>query len=100
MNRTRELVENALAIVKPPFDEDIVDEVFGVIQNDSGLLAEYWKIIKDEQANERFVLGPRDMNPNVSYFVKKVTHARILGRGVPCKKNSLAQKYSKLILPV
>lgn len=90
MKPTEELVAAALEKVDSPYGEDVVDAVLGIIENDSNLLAEYWNICAEFSQKEK------DMNPNVSYFVMKLTEGRTSTGGHTCKKNTLAKTYSKM----
>ena len=90
MTPTEELVAAALEKVDPPYGEDVVDEVLGIIENDANLLAEYWNI------GAQFSRKEKDMNPNVSYFVMKLTAGRTSTGGHICERNTLAKTYSKM----
>ena len=90
-NRTRQLVEDALRALWRPYGENVTDEVLEVIENDPERLAEYHDIAGG------FDRGIESLNQNVGEFVKKVTGRRVLSPGIPCKRNSLAKTYSKLV---
>ena len=90
-NRTRQLVEDALRALWRPYGENVTDEVLEVIENTPKLLAEYHDIASG------FDGGIESLNQNIGEFVKKITERRVLSQGNPCKRNSLAKTYSKLV---
>lgn len=90
-NRTRHLVEDALRALWRPYGENVTDEVLEVIENDPRSLAEYHDIASG------FDGGIESLNQNIGEFVKKITGRRVLSQGNPCKRNSLAKTYSKLV---
>lgn len=97
MNRTKELVAAALDMADRPYVEDVVDEVLGIIEGDSNLLAEYWGIINDGKKVGKFLLEEGDINPLISDCVRRLTGGTTSTSGHPCKKNTLARTYSKMI---
>ncbi|MCY4496711.1 MAG: hypothetical protein OXC14_05440 [Rhodospirillaceae bacterium] len=90
-NRTKALVEQALARLYKPYGENVTDEVLEVIENTPPLLAEYRGIA------EGFEDGTDSVNQNIGHFVKEVTGRRVLREGVPCERNDLAKTYTKLV---
>jgi len=90
-NRTEQLVEDALQALHRPYGENVTDEVFEVIENDPELKATY-----DDIASG-FGDGQAGLNRNIGHFVKKDTGRMVLAKGIPCKRNSLAKTYSKLV---
>ena len=96
MSRTNQLVEEALGKLEAPYGEDVVDEVLGIIESGSGMLAEYWSIIEDGKKEGKFLQEEGDINPLVSQCVKRMTGGRVMSKGNPCKMNALAKTYTKL----
>ena len=90
-NRTRDLVNDALAELWKPYGENITDEVLEVIENSPTMLAEYHDIADGMEA------GTDSLNQNIGHFVKEITVRKVLSQGNTCKRNGLAKTYTKLI---
>ena len=90
-NRTRQLVEDALGKLWPPYGENVTDEVLEVIENSASLHQEYRDIAIG------FERGTEDLNQNIGHFVKVITGRRVLSQGNACQRNDLAKTYSKLV---
>jgi len=85
---SEQLVKDALDKLNPPYSEDIVDEVFGIIEHDPILFDDYQGIIDNE-------MSKGSLNQNIGHYVKKLTDGEKKSSDNTCKKTTLAKKYSK-----
>lgn len=84
------LVSDALDLLERPYTEDVIDDVFFVIESRPDLLARYRK--------ECERLGKLVVNSSGGYWVANFMD-RVGEREVPAKKSTLIGQYSKLDKP-
>ena len=85
-----ELVEEALSRMTV-IDDDVTDRVFEIIENDSGMRAEYDMLV------EEYSGGTDTLNKRIGRCVKELMDREVLTKGVPSRRSSLIKTYSKLV---
>ncbi|MDE0050571.1 MAG: hypothetical protein OXO52_12340 [Rhodospirillales bacterium] len=89
-----ELVEAALDRLPPEHSEEVVHDVFEIIENDPALLHDY-KALCEHFRTPR-LSGPGNINPSISTWVKKKTGRSTLSSGHPSTRSSLIKTWSRL----
>ena len=89
-----ELVQAALDRLPPQHTEEVVHDVFEIIQKDPALLPDYKVLCEQHQTPRRS--GPGNVNPKISTCVKKKTGRSTLSSGHPSTRSRLIKTFSRL----
>ena len=89
-----ELVEAALDRLPPEHTEEVVHDVFEIIEKDPTLIREYNALC--ERYKTPRLSGPGNVNPSVSTWVKKKTGRSTLSSGHPSTRSRLIKTWSRL----
>ena len=88
MDEIRQLVEEIMQRFEEPYSEDIIDEVFSMIQAESKWLTRYETIVAG--------YGKRTVNPQIGKLVKDYTRLNTISYPNKPESSNLIQNYSKL----
>ena len=89
-----ELVEAALERLPPEHTEEVVHDVFEIIEKDPALLCDYDALC--EQYRTPRLSGPGNVNPTISTWVMKKTGRSTLSSGHTSTRSSLIKTWSRL----
>ena len=89
-----ELVEAVLARLPAERTEEVIQDVFAIIERDPALHRQY-DALCDQYRTPR-LSGPGNVNPTVASWVKKKTGRSTLSDGNPSTRTSLIETFSKL----
>lgn len=89
-----ELVQAALDLLPPKHTEEVVHDVFAIIQRDPALLREYKSLC--EQYKTSRLSGPGNVNPTISTWVMKKTGRSTLSSGHASTRSKLIKTFSRL----
>ena len=89
IERTKQLVKDALEKLPKPYGEDVTDYTFEAIEK-KGLIEEYKNIMACYHGNFGY------LNRSIGAYVVEFTSGKTVVKGVSCKRNNLAKRYSKL----
>ena len=89
-----ELVEAALHRLPPEHTEEVIHDVFEIIEQEPALLRDHKALCK--QYRTPGLSGPGNVNPTIASWVKKKTGKSTLSSGHPSTRSSLIKTFSRL----
>ena len=89
-----ELVEAALDRLPPEHTDEVIHDVFAIIERDPALHREYEALC--EQYRTPRLSGPANVNPTIASWVKKKTGRSTLSVGHPSTRSRLIETWSRL----
>ena len=89
-----EFVEAVLDRLPAAHTEEVIHDVFAIIERDPALHREY-DALCDQYRTSR-LSGPGNVNPTVASWVKKKTGRSTLSSGHPSTRSSLIETFSRL----
>jgi hypothetical protein len=83
------LVQRGLKVVPKPWGEDIIEDVFLVIEGSAALMENYSRLLKDREQ--------RTVNQRIGHFTKVLTGFPVKKPSIAATRTTLTKTYSKLI---